>query len=189
MQSTIVLTDSGGIQEEAPSLGKPVLVMRDKTERPEAVLAGTARLVGPRRECIVAECNRLLDDPEAYKTMARAHNPYGDGHASERIAKTTCQFLSAATPPVNWWPALAIKFGLSDTRFVRAIKSDPSGSIEFPHLASPVRGITHTCFRFASAGRSFMARKRGASDHGWNCANSAGERVYSHEFLARLRTK
>ena len=93
MQSTIVLTDSGGIQEEAPSLGKPVLVMRDKTERPEAVLAGTARLVGPRRESIVAECNRLLDDPEAYETMARAHNPYGDGHASERIATTICQFL------------------------------------------------------------------------------------------------
>lgn len=87
------MVNSGGIQEEAPSLGKPVLVMRDKTERPEAVLAGTARLVGPRRESIVAECNRLLDDPEAYETMARAHNPYGDGHASERIAKTICQFL------------------------------------------------------------------------------------------------
>lgn len=65
--------------------------MRDKTERPEAVLAGTARLVGPGRESIVAECNRLLDDPEAYETIARAHN--GDGHASERIAKTICQFL------------------------------------------------------------------------------------------------
>jgi UDP-N-acetylglucosamine 2-epimerase (non-hydrolysing) len=79
------LVNSGGIQEEAPSLGKPVLVMRDKTERPEAVLAGTARLVGPRRESIVAECNRLLDHSEAYETMARAHNPYGDGQASARI--------------------------------------------------------------------------------------------------------
>ena len=87
------MTDSGGIQEEAPSLGKPVLVMRDKTERPEGVDAGTARLVGPSRERIVAECSRLLDDPEAYESMARAHNPYGDGHASERIAKSICQFL------------------------------------------------------------------------------------------------
>jgi UDP-N-acetylglucosamine 2-epimerase (non-hydrolysing) len=98
MRSWLILTDSGGIQEEAPSLGKPVLVMRDKTERPEAVLAGTARLVGPRRERIVAECNRLLDDPEAYESMARAHNPYGDGHASEHIAKTICEFLS---PPFH----------------------------------------------------------------------------------------
>jgi len=95
MQSSIVLTDSGGIQEEAPSLGKPVLVMRDKTERPEAVLAGTAKLVGTRRECIVEECNRLLDDPEAYGSMARAHNPYGDGRASQRIGATIRQFLCA----------------------------------------------------------------------------------------------
>ncbi|HEX2713812.1 MAG TPA: UDP-N-acetylglucosamine 2-epimerase (non-hydrolyzing) [Candidatus Acidoferrales bacterium] len=93
MRCSFVLTDSGGIQEEAPSLGKPVLVIRDKTERPEAVLAGTARLVGPRRERIVAECNRLLDDPRAYESMARAHNPYGDGRASERIGSVICQFL------------------------------------------------------------------------------------------------
>ena len=93
MRSSIVLTDSGGIQEEAPSLGKPVLVMRDKTERPEAVLAGTAKLVGARRECIVSECNRLLDNPEAYDSMARAHNPYGDGRASQRIGTTIRQFL------------------------------------------------------------------------------------------------
>lgn len=93
LKAYIVLTDSGGIQEEAPSLGKPVLVMRDKTERPEAVLAGTARLVGPRKERIVAECTRLLDESEAYHSMARAHNPYGDGHASERIANTVCEFL------------------------------------------------------------------------------------------------
>jgi UDP-N-acetylglucosamine 2-epimerase (non-hydrolysing) len=98
MQAWIVLTDSGGIQEEAPSLGKPVLVMRDKTERPEAVLAGTARLVGPRRDRIVAECNRLLDDLRAYESMARAHNPYGDGHASERIARIICQFLGVPRP-------------------------------------------------------------------------------------------
>lgn len=82
----IVLTDSGGIQEEAPSLGKPVLVMRETTERPEAVEAGTVRLVGTDRERIVAEASRLLDSPEAYETMSRAHNPYGDGRAAERIA-------------------------------------------------------------------------------------------------------
>ena len=82
----ILLTDSGGIQEEGPSLGKPVLVMRDKTERPEAVLAGTVRLVGPDTQRIVAEAARLLDDPQEYSRMARRHNPYGDGHASRRIA-------------------------------------------------------------------------------------------------------
>ena len=93
LRAYLALTDSGGIQEEAPSLGKPVLVMRDKTERPEAVLAGTARLVGPHRERIVAECARLLDDQAAYQAMARARNPYGDGHASERIAAVIQRFL------------------------------------------------------------------------------------------------
>lgn len=82
----IVLTDSGGIQEEAPSLGKPVLVMRETTERPEGVAAGTARLVGAKREAIVRETTRLLDDQAAYKAMAQAHNPYGDGTASRQIA-------------------------------------------------------------------------------------------------------
>lgn len=83
----IVLTDSGGIQEEAPSLGKPVLVMRDTTERPEGVAAGTARLVGAQAERIVAETTRLLDNSAAYQAMARAHNPYGDGTASRKIAE------------------------------------------------------------------------------------------------------
>ena len=82
----VVLTDSGGIQEEAPSLGKPVLVMRDTTERPEGVAAGTARLVGADAGRIIAETARLLDDRQAYESMARAHNPYGDGTASRRIA-------------------------------------------------------------------------------------------------------
>src|ERR1035437_3387158 len=82
----LLLTDSGGIQEEAPSLGKPVLVLRDKTERPEAVSAGTARLVGTDERRIVEEAEHLLDDPHAYQRMARRHNPYGDGKASERIA-------------------------------------------------------------------------------------------------------
>ena len=83
----IVLTDSGGIQEEAPSLGKPVLVMRDTTERPEGVAAGTLKLVGTSEETIYIECCRLLDDPVAYDEMSRASNPYGDGFASRRIVE------------------------------------------------------------------------------------------------------
>lgn len=89
-RSYIIVTDSGGIQEEAPSLGKPVLVMRDTTERPEAVEAGTVKLVGTSREKIVAEARRLLVDADAYATMSRAHNPYGDGKAVQRIVQTVC---------------------------------------------------------------------------------------------------
>lgn len=85
--SHLVLTDSGGVQEEAPTFGKPVLVMRDTTERPEGVEAGTARLVGANYDRIVSETFRLLDDDETYAAMARSHNPFGDGHASERIVK------------------------------------------------------------------------------------------------------
>ncbi len=92
----LVITDSGGIQEEAPSLGKPVLVMRDTTERPEGVRAGTAKLVGTSRERIVAEAERLLHDPAAYAAMAQAHNPYGDGHAGERIVATLAAALDAS---------------------------------------------------------------------------------------------
>jgi UDP-N-acetylglucosamine 2-epimerase (non-hydrolysing) len=84
-RSHLLITDSGGVQEEAPSLGKPVLVMRDTTERPEAVEAGTVRLVGTDAQKIVAEAARLLDDPAAYESMARAMNPYGDGQACRRI--------------------------------------------------------------------------------------------------------
>ena len=87
-KADVVLTDSGGIQEEAPGLGKPVLVMRDTTERPEAVDAGTVRLVGTDFEKITTETARLLTDRDAYEQMSRASNPYGDGHASERIADT-----------------------------------------------------------------------------------------------------
>lgn len=85
-RSYIILTDSGGIQEEAPSLGKPVLVMRDTTERPEGITAGTLKLVGTEEETIYREFTRLLDDRQAYEQMSKASNPYGDGHASERIA-------------------------------------------------------------------------------------------------------
>lgn len=82
----IMLTDSGGVQEEAPALGKPVLVMRETTERPEGVEAGTAKLVGTDAGMIVSEVSKLLDDEAAYQAMARAHNPFGDGHAAERIS-------------------------------------------------------------------------------------------------------
>ncbi|MGX7927507.1 non-hydrolyzing UDP-N-acetylglucosamine 2-epimerase [Tsuneonella sp. HG094] len=85
--STLMLTDSGGVQEEAPALGKPVLVMRETTERPEGVEAGTARLVGTDPDRIVAEATRLLDDADAYSAMARAHNPFGDGHSAARIVE------------------------------------------------------------------------------------------------------
>ncbi len=85
-KSALILTDSGGVQEEAPSLGKPVLVLRETTERPEGVAAGTAKLVGTDEERIVAEASRLLSDPAAYAAMSRAASPYGDGGAARRIA-------------------------------------------------------------------------------------------------------
>ena len=84
-RATLLITDSGGVQEEGPSLGKPVLVMRNTTERPEAVDAGTVKLVGTDRQIIFEEATRLLDDPAAYEAMSRAHNPYGDGQAAARI--------------------------------------------------------------------------------------------------------
>jgi UDP-N-acetylglucosamine 2-epimerase (non-hydrolysing) len=84
-RATVILTDSGGVQEEAPSLGKPVLVMRDVTERPEGVDAGTVKLVGTNRDAIMTELQRLIFDRSAYEAMSRAKNPYGDGHAAERI--------------------------------------------------------------------------------------------------------
>jgi UDP-N-acetylglucosamine 2-epimerase (non-hydrolysing) len=83
--STLLLTDSGGVQEEAPSLGKPVLVMRNTTERPEAVEAGTVKLVGTDAEAIVSNVTELLRNKELYRRMSETHNPYGDGHACERI--------------------------------------------------------------------------------------------------------
>jgi UDP-N-acetylglucosamine 2-epimerase (non-hydrolysing) len=85
--SYLILTDSGGVQEEAPALGKPVLVLRDTTERPEGIAAGNARLVGVSAERIITEARRLLDDPVQYSVMSQSHNPYGDGRAAARIAK------------------------------------------------------------------------------------------------------
>lgn len=93
MRSYIILTDSGGIQEEAPSLGKPVLVMRDTTERPEAVAAGTAKLVGASRQCIISEVTKLLENGVEYSKMAESKNPYGDGRASQHILASIQKFL------------------------------------------------------------------------------------------------
>ena len=97
----IVLTDSGGVQEEAPALGKPVLVLRDTTERPEAVAAGTVRLVGTDEQRIYGETMRLLTDPAAYRRMAEAVNPYGDGRAAQRIIEAILYHAGRrSTPPI-----------------------------------------------------------------------------------------
>jgi UDP-N-acetylglucosamine 2-epimerase (non-hydrolysing) len=93
-RSKLILTDSGGVQEEAPSLGKPVLVMRDTTERPEAVEAGTVLLVGTNYESILQETTRLLVDSNKYETMSRSHNPYGDGKATRRIIESVLAYLA-----------------------------------------------------------------------------------------------
>jgi UDP-N-acetylglucosamine 2-epimerase (non-hydrolysing) len=91
--SYMILTDSGGVQEEAPSLGKPVLVLRDTTERPEGIAAGTLKLAGTEEETIYSLAKELLEDKEAYEAMAKASNPYGDGHASQRIVEALLKFL------------------------------------------------------------------------------------------------
>jgi len=96
-RARLLLTDSGGIQEEAPSLGKPVLVMRECTERPEAVEAGTVKLVGPNTDRILTEADRLLSNEAEYERMSRIHNPYGDGHASERIAARIERYFAGAS--------------------------------------------------------------------------------------------
>lgn len=101
--STLILTDSGGIQEEAPALGKPILVMRTETERPEAVEAGTVKVVGVEKETIIKEASCLLDNPKVYADMAQAVNPYGDGYASRRIVEALL-FAAGKTdsPPEQW---------------------------------------------------------------------------------------
>jgi UDP-N-acetylglucosamine 2-epimerase (non-hydrolysing) len=97
-RSYLILTDSGGVQEEAPALGKPVLVLRDETERPEAVAAGTVQVVGTRREAIRDAVEALLDDPARYRRFSTVINPYGDGHAADRIARIVAQFLGLPLP-------------------------------------------------------------------------------------------
>jgi UDP-N-acetylglucosamine 2-epimerase (non-hydrolysing) len=113
-RATLILTDSGGIQEEAPSLGKPVLVTRDTTERPEALSAGTAKLVGSDRERIVSEVTRLLTDSSYYGAMSHAHNPYGDGKATERILDAIRRFFGGSAEPS------------SDQFLSRAVEPSPS---------------------------------------------------------------
>ena len=98
----VVLTDSGGVQEEAPSLGKPVLVMRENTERPEAVLAGTVKLIGTRRERIVDEVSLLLDSEQAYAAMAYAVNPYGDGVAANRTVEAINWKFAGGLRPLDF---------------------------------------------------------------------------------------
>jgi UDP-N-acetylglucosamine 2-epimerase (non-hydrolysing) len=101
-RSTVILTDSGGVQEEGPSLGKPVLVMRDTTERPEAVHAGTVRLVGTDEDLIVTAVGHLLTDPVAYAAMANAVNPYGDGRAAERAVAALAHYFRLGPPPAEF---------------------------------------------------------------------------------------
>jgi UDP-N-acetylglucosamine 2-epimerase len=102
-RSHLILSDSGGVQEEAPAFGLPVLVMRTTTERPEGVTAGTAKLIGTDREVILAEGRKLLGDPAAYASMANAVSPYGDGKASERIRYVCLKHLGIDTPAEPMW--------------------------------------------------------------------------------------
>lgn len=113
---TLVLTDSGGVQEEAPSLGKPVLCMRENTERPEAVLAGTVKLVGTNRARIVAEARMLLDDAEAYLAMARAINPYGDGRAAERTVAAIAELTGVGNRLPDFVPENKLDPGHDEPR-------------------------------------------------------------------------
>jgi UDP-N-acetylglucosamine 2-epimerase (non-hydrolysing) len=122
-RSTLVITDSGGIQEEAPSLGKPVLVTRETTERTEGLAAGTLRLVGTNPQVIFDEANRLLESEEAYREMADAENPYGDGHAAERIVAALEHLLLGTNPPTQFGTgysraAVAIVAGMRSGRGV-----------------------------------------------------------------------
>jgi UDP-N-acetylglucosamine 2-epimerase (non-hydrolysing) len=105
----LVMTDSGGVQEEAPSLGKPVLVMRDNTERPEGVAAGTALLTGPNAPAIVEHATWLLTDKAAYRSMATARNPYGDGHAAERIVERIRHYFTARAPGCSHSPQTEVR--------------------------------------------------------------------------------
>ncbi|HEY8394241.1 MAG TPA: UDP-N-acetylglucosamine 2-epimerase (non-hydrolyzing) [Thermaerobacter sp.] len=107
-RATLLLTDSGGLQEEAPALGLPVLLLRDKTERPEAIEAGTVIQVGPHEEAIIREAERLLHDPQRYEQVARARNPFGDGRAAERTADAIEYFFGLRpAPPEPWRPGVA----------------------------------------------------------------------------------
>ena len=114
--STLVLTDSGGVQEEAPAFGKPVLCMRENTERPEAVLAGTVKLVGTNQARIITETRLLLDDPTAFSAMAQAINPYGDGKAAERSVAAIAALLGVGERLPDFQPEKPIEPGLDEPR-------------------------------------------------------------------------
>ena len=114
--STLVLTDSGGVQEEAPAFGKPVLCMRENTERPEAVLAGTVKLVGTNQARIITETRLLLDDPTAFSAMAQAINPYGDGKAAERSVAAIAALLGVGERLPDFQPEKPIEPGLDESR-------------------------------------------------------------------------
>ena len=105
-RATLIATDSGGLQEEGPCLGRPVLVLRRVTERPEGIIAGTLRLIGTEEEAVTRNLNELLDDRAAYDRMAKASNPYGDGKASDRIAKSLLAHYRGGSPPTEFDPSL-----------------------------------------------------------------------------------
>jgi len=122
--ASVILTDSGGIQEEAPALGRPVLVLRETTERPEGIVAGTARLVGTSPTRIVKEAVRLLTDPRAFAKMSRARNPYGDGHAAARIAGGLLHYFGLAK---NRPREFSVKNGGKNMRRALRIRGERSG--------------------------------------------------------------
>src|SRR5262245_50442309 len=131
----LVLTDSGGVQEEAPSLGKPVLVMRYSTERPEGVAAGTALLTGPNAPAIVDHATRLLTDEVAYQSMATAKNPYGDGYAAERIVQRIHLYLAGPGLPAGSNGGQRRMHGGADRRDARG----QGGTPRLPHLGTRER--------------------------------------------------
>jgi UDP-N-acetylglucosamine 2-epimerase (non-hydrolysing) len=126
-----VITDSGGIQEEAPSLGKPVLVARESTERTEGIEAGTLKLVGTDPDQIASEAGRLLEDPAAYARMSKAENPYGDGHAAERIVAAMEHLLRGGAPPSSFGP------GYNRVAVLKAAGYDPEQIPADPAVAGP----------------------------------------------------
>lgn len=134
MRAHIILTDSGGVQEEAPALGKPVLVMRDATERPEAIRAGTAKLVGSNKDAVVAGVRRLLVNEAEHQLMAQAHNPYGDGKASQYILQALRKYSNRAFLPLEGsvFPAFSAHFAHPEG----AIAADASGGAPLQHAAS-----------------------------------------------------
>ena len=147
-RSTLVLTDSGGVQEEAPSLGKPVLVMRETTERPEAVEAGTVRLVGTDSDLIFEEVMGLLTNRRAYERMARAINPYGDGRAARRSVAAIEYFFGLGTRPDNFVPSLTMD-GASGRATCELVGSYAIGDLADPKWPP--------CF----GGQAFFSRRSG----------------------------